>query len=129
MNTEIIIKDFENVLAGINSNDFQGSAALWKTKEREEDLLFSKPYLQNQLILIALKGTDVEIYSPEQLGNKRIGLVSNYAYNEDLLTAENLNKVYSHSDQENLEKLVDEQIDYMLVDALLNPLSTQIPDE
>jgi hypothetical protein len=113
------IVSFDDVIAGINSKSFDGSAALWKTDEREETLLFSEPYLQNRLVLVGLKGMDVSFTSIAELTNRKLGLVEGYAYDENLLNATNLELIYSQSDQINLEKLFDKKIDYMLVDELL----------
>ncbi len=113
------ISDFDTVIKDIENNVLDGSAALWKTPEREKILLFSEPYLQNQLFLVALKGADVTINSTEELAGKRIGIVKDYAYGDRLLKAKNLELIASESDQINLEKLFDKKIDYMLVDKLL----------
>ena len=45
--------------ASLLKGDFDGSAAAWKDAERERVLLFSKPYLENRLILVGRKGADV----------------------------------------------------------------------
>ena len=116
---EFHVLDFKGVTEGMDSGKFQGSAALWKTAEREESFFFSEPYLLNQLVLVGLQGTDVSATSPTQLTGKKIGVVVNYGYDEDLLEATNLELVYGESDQQNLEKLLYKKIDYMLVDALL----------
>jgi len=118
-NTFYEILEFKDVVNGINSGVFDGSAALWKNKEREQTLLFSNPYLQNQLLLVGLKDSDVSFSSILELENKRVGVVNNYAYDDSLLKATNLELVYSKSDQQNLEKLFENKIDYLLVDSLL----------
>ena len=41
------------------SGPFDGSAAAWKDAEREKTLLFSQPYLENRLMLVARRGGDV----------------------------------------------------------------------
>lgn len=111
--------EFKEVLSGIAEGSFDGSAALWKTEEREEIMIFSEPYLENRLILVGLKGTEVNYQSIEELNNQRLGVVANYAYEADLLNADNVQLVYGKSDQDNLEKLFDNKIDFMLVDELL----------
>ena len=117
--TEFEIKDFDEVIKDIENDITDGSAAVWKTPEREKTLLFSAPYLQNQLILVGLKGADVTANTIDELTNKKIGVVKNYAYGDKLLNAKNIKLVFSESDQINLEKLFDKKIDYMLVDNLL----------
>lgn len=113
------IIDFGSVMEGIKSGEADGSAALWKDDTREEFLYFSDAYLQNQLVLVGRKGSNVAVSSFAELEMKRIGVVENYSYGEELLAGKNNNIVEGTSDQQNLERLISEEIDYFLVDALL----------
>lgn len=113
------ITNFDEVLVGIENKNYNGSAALWKTDKREKTLLFSEPYLQNQLVLVCLKGGNVNIESVSELTDKKIGVTEGYAYDEDLLKARNLELVFSDNDQKNLENLIYKKVDYILVDDLL----------
>jgi ABC-type amino acid transport substrate-binding protein len=115
---EFKILDFYDVISGINDGSFDGSAALWLSPEREKNYFFSEPYLQNQLILVGTKGSDVSAGSFDQLKDKKIGVVKNYAYGAEMNSAD-VEIVSGESDQQNLEHLLTGQIDYMLVDALL----------
>src|SRR5262245_10396687 len=63
---------------------FQGSPALWRDPEREKTLVYSKPYLENQLVLVARRGTDVSAPALPALADKRIALVDGYAYGDEL---------------------------------------------
>lgn len=117
--TNYEIVDFGMVMEGIATGNFDGSGALWRDKTREESMMFSEAYLQNQLILVGKKGSDVEFSSFSELDNKRIGVVENYSYGDSLLSGKNNQIVYGSSDQQNLERLLSDQIDYFLVDALL----------
>jgi polar amino acid transport system substrate-binding protein len=119
INTSHKIISFEEVIQGLNTKMIDGSGALWKTDDREENLIFSEPYLQNRLVLVGLKGMDVNLNSIPELTNRKIGVVKGYAYDENLLNATNLELVFGDSDQHNLESLFDRKIDYMLVDELL----------
>lgn len=113
------IIDFEDVMDGIASGTYDGSGALWLEKSREETMLFSDPYLQNQLILVGRKGSNVLVKAISEFKGKRIGVVENYAYGDFLEDDKNNQIIYGESDQQNLERLLSEQIDYFLVDALL----------
>ncbi len=117
--TKIEIVVFEDILKGINSGDFDGSAALWINEERKKNYIFSIPYLHNQLMLVGKKGSNVSASSFSELSGKRIGVIEHYAYGIDESDAEKINFVRGSSDQQNLERLLSDQIDYMLVDALL----------
>ena len=117
VNYEIV--NFDVVMEGISSGTFDGSAALWRDESREKHLVFSNAYLQNQLILIGRKGSNVDVSAISELENKRIGVVENYSYGDALLGGKNNEIVYGTSDQQNLERLISKEIDYFLVDALL----------
>jgi len=113
------ITEFEDLINGIKEGKFDGSSALWFTAEREEFLIYSVPYLQNQLILVGPKGSDVSVASFSELGGKRVAVVENYAYGDSVYKANGVLLVPGRSDQENLERLIKDEADYMLVDALL----------
>jgi ABC-type amino acid transport substrate-binding protein len=113
------IVDFEQVILGIQDGTYDGSAALWYNSERDQYLEFSKPYLQNQLILVGRKGSNVQIFSFSSLNGKKIGVVEDYAYGDSLMKREGIQIVYGKSDQQNVESLLSKRVDYILVDALL----------
>ena len=119
IDTKFSITEFNDVIIGVENNTYDGSAALWESTERDKTLIFSEPYLQNQLVLVGLKGADVSIETVAGLAGKKVGVVKDYAYGSRLLDASNLELIFSESDQINLEKLFDKKIDYLLVDNLL----------
>ena len=116
---EQTIAGFSEVMDGINSGTYEGSAALWKTEDRENYLLYSEPYLENRLILVGRKGSDVSAKSLSELKDKRIAIISGYAYGSSVYTSLEAIIIPGISDQENLEKLLTFKTDYMLVDELL----------
>lgn len=115
----ITIEAFSKVLPDLQNNNFSGSGALWKVSEREAYLFFSKPYLQNQLMLVSKKGVEVNGLTINDLETKRIGIVKGYAYADSLVNNPNIELITSESDQRNVEKLFANEIDYLLVDALV----------
>lgn len=116
-NTEII--EFTDVISGIKEGSFDGSAALWMDESRSEIMNFSIPYLQNQLILVGRKGSIVVASSFNALIGKKVAIVGNYAYGESVNEDSGVRFIMGESDQDNLEKLLRSEVDYMLVDALL----------
>ena len=66
---------------------FDGSAAVWKDPERERVLLFSRPYLENRLVLVGRHGVDVSASSLSGLKGKRVAVVEGYSYGEALDSA------------------------------------------
>jgi ABC-type amino acid transport substrate-binding protein len=117
MQTEI--HDFEAVIKGIQNKQFDGSAALWHTPERAEYLAFSAPYLHNQLVLVGRKGSDVSASDLTELKDKRVAVVGSYAYGDQLREDQGVHYIPGANDQENLDRLLSEEVDYILVDALL----------
>lgn len=117
--SDIVIKPFGDVIDDLHKKGSYGSAALWKTDEREEFILFSKPFLQNQLMLVSKTGMEVNNLSHQQLSGKRIGVVEGYAYNDSLVSDSSIQLEYSNSDQVNMEKLFAGKVDYVLVDNLV----------
>jgi len=113
------ILEFEEVIEGIKENRYDGSAALWYDEEREQYLLFSAPYLQNQMVVVGRKGANVGVSSFAELAGKKVAVVGSYAYGSEVNQANEVILVEGSSDQENLERLLKEEVDYMLVDGLL----------
>ncbi|HEU5290221.1 MAG TPA: transporter substrate-binding domain-containing protein, partial [Cyclobacteriaceae bacterium] len=72
-----------------------------------------------QLILVGLKGTDVSAHKLTELFNKSVAVVESYAYGVEIKEAQRVNFVKGKSDQDNLNKLLKGQVDYILVDLLL----------
>ena len=112
------IVEFEEVVSGIEAGHFEGSAALWINEDREKSLIFSESYLQNQLILVGKKGTEMKS-SLSELGDSKVGVIENYAYGDSLYVEKDLEIIYGKSNQQNLESLLAGELDYILVDALL----------
>lgn len=112
------VLNFDDVIDGIDAGVFDGSAALWLSAEREEKYLFSEAYLQNQLVLVGRKGSDVSATSFADFEGKKIGVVENYSYGIDI-NSDQVELIKGSSDQQNLERLLSSEIDYMLVDDLL----------
>lgn len=115
--TEIL--GFKEVIADIKQGDFDGSVALWRSSDREAFLLYSEPYLENRLILVGRKGSDVSAADFSELAGKRVAVVSTYAYGEAVDRAKQVEFVPGYDEQENLDRLLKEEVDYMLVDDLL----------
>lgn len=112
------IAAWSDVLARLEKGELDGSAAMWKTSEREKQLLFSEPYLENRLVLVARKGSDVSAKSLAELAGQRLALVRGYGYGE-AVAKPNLQIVLRDSDAECLRAVLAKQADYLLLDQLM----------
>src|SRR4030095_8104162 len=59
---------------------FDGSAASGKDPDRERALVFSRPYLENRLVLVGRRAADVSAKSLADLKGKRVAFVEGYSY-------------------------------------------------
>jgi len=113
------IVDFGAVILGLQDGTFDGSGALWQTPERESTPIFSEPYLENRLVLVGRAGSDVTAERLSDLKGKKVAVVGTYAYGESVKNATEPVFIKGQNDQENLQKLLGGEVDYMLVDELL----------
>ena len=86
--------------------------------ERDRVLLFSQPYLENRLVLVGRKGSDVSAPALTALKGKRIAIVGGYSYGNaiDETTA---TFVRSRSEEDSLALLLGGSVDYALMDELV----------
>ena len=113
------IFEWKHVEAAILRGDLDGSVAMWRTERREQDLVFSAPYLENRLVLIGRKGSDVSATRMTDLGGKRVAAVGRYAYGDEIEKAEGVLFINAENDQDSLDKLLAGEVEYMLVDELV----------
>ena len=113
------IEEFTEVITGLNDGKYDGSPALWYTEQRAEFLDFSKPYLENRLVLVGRKGSDVSAKEISELKGKKLALVGSYAYGKEVDTTSGIEIISGLNVQGNLDLLLEEKADYMLVEELV----------
>jgi polar amino acid transport system substrate-binding protein len=116
--TTTTIVDAAQFTTSLLSGTFDGSAAAWKDAERERSLLFSQPYLENRLILVARRGGDVSAARLADLKDKRIAIVEGYSYGE-AIDLSGPTFVRSRTEEDSLKLLLDGKVDYTLMDELV----------
>ena len=112
---EVSIIEFKDVSIGIYEEKFDGSAAMWKNEERAALLLFSEPYLQNRLVLVARKGSPVYYSALAELRGKKLAIVESYDYGPQLTNLKTITLAKTSSDQESLNMLLAGKVDYILL--------------
>ena len=100
------------------SGKFDGSAAAWKDAERERELLFSEPYLENRLVLVGRFGADVSAKTVADLKGRRVAIVEGYAYG-DAVEKSGAIFVRAASEEESLSLLLKLAVDFTLMDDLV----------
>jgi polar amino acid transport system substrate-binding protein len=97
---------------------FDGSAAVWKDPDRERTLLFSRPYLENRLVLVGRHGADVSAKALGDLNGKKVAIVDGYSYGEGVEGAGAV-WVRSRGEEDSLTQLLSGAVDYTLMDELV----------
>ena len=100
------------------SGKFDGSAAAWKDAERERELIFSEPYLENRLVLVGRFGSDVSAKTLADLKGRRVAIVEGYAYG-DAVEKSGAVFVRAASEEESLSLLLKLAVDFTLMDDLV----------
>jgi polar amino acid transport system substrate-binding protein len=97
---------------------FDGSAAAWRDASRERLLIFSDPYLENRLMLVGRRGSEVSATTFAALRDKRIAIVEGYSYGDEV---ENSGAIFvrSATEEANLTALLNGAVDYTLMDELV----------
>ena len=116
---ETVIVDEARLTPSLLSGEFDGSAALWRDTERESMLIYSQQYLENRLILVGRQGSDVSATSLADLAGQRIALVAGYAYGESVETTDGPIFVGSNSEEDSVERLLNGEVDYTLMDDIV----------
>jgi polar amino acid transport system substrate-binding protein len=113
----------------VTSGPYDGSAAAWQDAERERALIFSQPYLENRLILVARRGGNVSAANLAALKGRRIAIVEGYAYGAEVDNA-GPDYMRSKSEDDSLRMLLDSKVDYALMDDLVvKYLTSAYPQE
>lgn len=97
---------------------YDGSAAVWRDAAREKALLYSDPYLENRLVLVARRGTDVTAPALNVLKGKRVAVVEGYSYGDGVDNA-GVTLAGSKSEEDSIRLLLDNKVDYVLMDELV----------
>ena len=100
------------------TGQFDGSAAAWRDAEREKVLLYSDAYLENRLILVGRRGSDVSATSLAALKGKKIAIVQGYSYG-DGVDASGPTFVRSRREEASLDLLLTNAVDYTLMDEIV----------
>jgi polar amino acid transport system substrate-binding protein len=118
VSTTTSIVDAAAFTPALLSGPFDGSGAVWRDADRERALLFSQSYLENRLILVGRRGSDVSAATLAALAGKRIAIVEGYSYG-DAIDKAGPTFVKSKGEEDSLRLLLTEAVDYMLMDEVV----------
>ena len=127
--TQVKTASLKQILEGSKTGIYDVFATPWYTMDRDQYLDFSQPYLQSSIHFIKRKDTPFEYTKFDDLEKMTVGVVENYAYEEDFNEATAIKKISTGSLTENLRMLVDRKVDLTLDDkqVLLYTINQSMP--
>ncbi|WP_024302082.1 ABC transporter substrate-binding protein [Pseudogulbenkiania sp. MAI-1] len=106
-------------IAGVKNGEYDILPNTWWTQERTAFLLYSDPYMKNEIKFIKRKGDPFEYKGLGSLTGKTVGIVRGYGYGDEFLNAANFNRPEVVEVMQNIKKLVLGRIDLTLEDEVV----------
>jgi polar amino acid transport system substrate-binding protein len=116
---EITFVPWARAITGVKNATFDLLLGTWLTEERTEFLQFSEPYLNNSIKFIKKKGNTFDYSGLESLTGKSVGIVREYGYGDDFLSAKNFKRPEAKNLISNIRKLIAGRIDLTLEDEIV----------
>ena len=114
------VAEWESILNQARIGAVDGVAAAWKTPDRESYLMFSEPYLTNRIVPVVKKNDSVAIDSLADLSGRRVAMVSNYAYGDEIeAAAAGFEAVITRNSSQAMKTVLRGEADVALVDELV----------
>lgn len=111
----------------IFTNDrIEASPALWYSEERAKTFHFTDPIFQNRLMLVGRKGSGAGKMRMDDLDGKTVVIVAGYAYGPELEES-GAERVDGDSDQDNMLKVLNGEVDYALIEEVLLTYARRAP--
>lgn len=106
-------------------------AAIWQTPERAEDLVFSDPYLLNDIIFLARASSAAGFNELDDLIGFRIGIVTDFAYGGGFDTHAGLTRIENNHLIQNLLLLRKGSLDVIVGDkwSIYHEISRYMPND
>lgn len=116
---EMSFLPWARALDAVKNGEYDILLNAWWTQERTTFLLYSAPYLKNEIKFIKRKGDPFEYHGLGSLTGKTVGIVRGYGYGDAFLNATNFARPEVSEIQQNLQKLVRGRIDLTLEDEIV----------
>ncbi|MCR9105925.1 MAG: transporter substrate-binding domain-containing protein [Gammaproteobacteria bacterium] len=113
---DIGIESWSRSLEGAQIGVYDGLAAVWYSPEREQDLLFSEPYLSSDLVILKRRADQRRYTRLGELAGSRLGVRADYAYGIDFSQVPDLQLVQENHLIQNLLRLQNGSVDFVIGD-------------
>ena len=116
---EVRIKKWEKALQGSKLGVYELVGAVWKTKARQKKLLFSDPYLTNNIVLVAHSSSQIQFNSLRDLQGLIVGVLKDYEYDDKFMKDPKILKFQANRLTQNLIAVQQGKLDAAIADKRL----------
>jgi polar amino acid transport system substrate-binding protein len=117
--TVVRVDSLDRILEGGKIGVYDVFATPWYSEERDQYLDFSEPYLESRIRFIKRRDKNFEFSDLDDLQGMMIGVVKDYAYDQEFNQSRDLIKISERNLIQNLLKLIQGRIDVTLDDELV----------
>ena len=110
------IERWPRALEGVRVGLYDVLGAAWRDEEREQDFIYSEPYLVNEIIVVTLHGNRRMLRSVNDLSGSRVGVLRDYSYGVDFEEIGNVTLVTENHMIQSLMNLLNGKVDYVIGD-------------
>lgn len=124
------IERWPRALEGVRVGLYDVLGAAWRDEQREQDLVYSEPYLVNEIIVVTLKSNRQLLRSVAGLSGSRVGVLREYSYGIDFDEIGGITLVTENHMIQNLMNLLNGRVDYVIGDrrVIAMMLNEYLPD-
>jgi len=105
---------WKRIMRTRNRDDYDLVSAMWMSEERKQDFHYTNSYLENKVVFVSQKQAPIIVSNMKAINNKRVGIVSSYAYPEKLLQQPGVIWEKAIDIEKNLKKLLSNRLDAVL---------------
>ncbi len=113
------IEKWEKALAGSKLGVYDVVGAVWKSDSRKKKLLYSQPYLKNNIIFVANANSKFDYNKLSDLHGLVVGILTDYAYDKKFMKDPLILKFRANRLTQNLIAVQNGQLDLAVADKRL----------
>lgn len=80
---EAKVETWPRAAQGVSIGVYDVVVGMYRSEERDRELVFSEPYLRNDVMLVARRGSGIEYHGPASLERLSVGIVKGYVYDAE----------------------------------------------
>jgi len=117
--SEIRIEPWDKALDGLKIEVYDVVGAIWKTKQRKKELLYSNHYLINNIVLITNINSQIKFDTLNDLQGLLVGVLKDYEYDDKFMNNSKILKFQANRLTQNLIAVQEGKLDVAVADKRL----------